>query len=252
MCSLPSGGGRECAASYSVRYTVVRGDARRPRAGKRDTMSVQEAVDGLGQLINGEIVTNGDTFPVENPSTGEIIAQCLRRRSRWSTTPWRRPRPPGRSGRDPEDERVRSSGRCARRSRAASRPSTRSRRPRRATPARRRGVVLDRLRQAHRRPTPARRHPRRHRRPHGEGRAHTVGVVAAIAPWNAPVLILAEKIFTALLVGDTVVAKPSPFTPLGTLWSPSSGRTSCRRASSTSSPATTRSGRRWSRTRPRA
>ena len=44
-----------------------------------------------------------------------------------------------------------------------------------------------------------------------------VGVVAAIAPWNAPVLILAEKIFTALLVGDTVVAKPSPFTPLGTL-----------------------------------
>ena len=30
-------------------------------------------------------------------------------------------------------------------------------------------------------------------------------------------LILAEKIFTVLLVGNTIVAKPSPFTPLGTL-----------------------------------
>ncbi len=44
-----------------------------------------------------------------------------------------------------------------------------------------------------------------------------VGVVAAIAPWNAPVLILSEKIATALLVGNTVVAKPSPFTSLATL-----------------------------------
>lgn len=44
-----------------------------------------------------------------------------------------------------------------------------------------------------------------------------VGVVAAIAPWNAPILIACEKIATALLVGNTVVAKPSPFTPLATL-----------------------------------
>jgi acyl-CoA reductase-like NAD-dependent aldehyde dehydrogenase len=44
-----------------------------------------------------------------------------------------------------------------------------------------------------------------------------VGVVAAITPWNAPVLILCEKIATALLVGNTVVAKPSPFTSLATL-----------------------------------
>lgn len=44
-----------------------------------------------------------------------------------------------------------------------------------------------------------------------------VGVVAAIAPWNAPVLIVCEKIAHAMLVGDTVVAKPSPFTPLATL-----------------------------------
>lgn len=44
-----------------------------------------------------------------------------------------------------------------------------------------------------------------------------VGVVAAITPWNAPILILCEKVATALLVGDTVVAKPSPFTPMATL-----------------------------------
>ena len=44
-----------------------------------------------------------------------------------------------------------------------------------------------------------------------------VGVVAAITPWNAPILILCEKIATALLLGNTVVAKPSPFTSLATL-----------------------------------
>jgi len=44
-----------------------------------------------------------------------------------------------------------------------------------------------------------------------------VGVVAAITPWNAPVLIGIEKLFAALTVGNTVVLKPSPFTPLATL-----------------------------------
>ncbi len=44
-----------------------------------------------------------------------------------------------------------------------------------------------------------------------------VGVVAAITPWNAPVLMLVNKIAAALLVGDTVVAKPSPFSPFSSL-----------------------------------
>jgi len=44
-----------------------------------------------------------------------------------------------------------------------------------------------------------------------------VGVVAAITPWNAPVLIGVEKLFAALAVGNSVVLKPSPFTPLATL-----------------------------------
>jgi acyl-CoA reductase-like NAD-dependent aldehyde dehydrogenase len=47
---------------------------------------------------------------------------------------------------------------------------------------------------------------------------HTpLGVVAAITPWNFPVLLLALKVAPALLAGNTVVAKPAPTTPLTTL-----------------------------------
>ncbi|MCL2894380.1 aldehyde dehydrogenase family protein [Brenneria tiliae] len=41
-----------------------------------------------------------------------------------------------------------------------------------------------------------------------------LGVVAAIGPWNQPLLLLAVKIIPALLVGCTVVLKPAPTTPL--------------------------------------
>lgn len=41
-----------------------------------------------------------------------------------------------------------------------------------------------------------------------------VGVVAAIAPWNAPFGIMASKVAYALLAGCTVIMKPSPETPL--------------------------------------
>jgi acyl-CoA reductase-like NAD-dependent aldehyde dehydrogenase len=44
-----------------------------------------------------------------------------------------------------------------------------------------------------------------------------VGVVAAITPWNFPISLLAWKIAPAFRAGDTVVAKPSPYTPLTTL-----------------------------------
>ena len=43
------------------------------------------------------------------------------------------------------------------------------------------------------------------------------GVVAAITPWNFPILIAMSKIAPALLAGNTVVLKPSPYTPLATL-----------------------------------
>jgi acyl-CoA reductase-like NAD-dependent aldehyde dehydrogenase len=47
--------------------------------------------------------------------------------------------------------------------------------------------------------------------------ARPFGVVAAITPWNFPILIALSKIAPALRAGNTVVLKPSPFTPLATL-----------------------------------
>ncbi len=44
-----------------------------------------------------------------------------------------------------------------------------------------------------------------------------VGVVAAIAPWNAPYGIMLNKVAYALAAGCTVIMKPSPETPLGDL-----------------------------------
>lgn len=44
-----------------------------------------------------------------------------------------------------------------------------------------------------------------------------LGVVAALVPWNFPVSLALWKIAPALLAGNTVVVKPSPFTPLTAL-----------------------------------
>jgi len=48
-----------------------------------------------------------------------------------------------------------------------------------------------------------------HRRP--------LGVLAAIIPWNFPVMMVSFKVPPALLAGNTIVLKPSPTTPLTTL-----------------------------------
>lgn len=44
-----------------------------------------------------------------------------------------------------------------------------------------------------------------------------LGVVAAIIPWNFPLMILGFKLPPALLAGNSVVLKPAPTTPLATL-----------------------------------
>ncbi len=48
-----------------------------------------------------------------------------------------------------------------------------------------------------------------HRKPHG--------VVGAIVPWNFPLGMAAWKIGQSLVTGNTIVLKPSPYTPLATL-----------------------------------
>ena len=47
---------------------------------------------------------------------------------------------------------------------------------------------------------------------------HTpLGVVGAITPWNFPVLLSLWKVAPALITGNTMIVKPSPFTPLTSL-----------------------------------
>ncbi|MHC1478692.1 aldehyde dehydrogenase family protein [Frateuria aurantia] len=47
---------------------------------------------------------------------------------------------------------------------------------------------------------------------------HTpLGVVGAITPWNFPVVLALWKVAPALMAGNTMVIKPSPYTPLTTL-----------------------------------
>src|SRR5258705_11328908 len=50
-----------------------------------------------------------------------------------------------------------------------------------------------------------------------EVRRRPYGVVGAITPWNYPVMLAVWKIAPALLAGNTIVIKPSPYTPLSTL-----------------------------------
>lgn len=44
-----------------------------------------------------------------------------------------------------------------------------------------------------------------------------LGVVAAITPWNFPIVLMAAKIAPALITGNVVIGKPAPTTPLTTL-----------------------------------
>jgi len=52
---------------------------------------------------------------------------------------------------------------------------------------------------------------------HAEVVRKPIGVVAAITPWNFPLILASWKIGPALRAGNTMVLKPSPFTPLATL-----------------------------------
>lgn len=42
-----------------------------------------------------------------------------------------------------------------------------------------------------------------------------IGVIAAIIPWNAPVILTMRKLAPALICGNTIVIKPAPTAPLG-------------------------------------
>jgi len=44
-----------------------------------------------------------------------------------------------------------------------------------------------------------------------------LGVVGAICPWNFPIILSLGKVVPALLTGNTIIVKPSPYTPYTTL-----------------------------------
>lgn len=46
---------------------------------------------------------------------------------------------------------------------------------------------------------------------------HPIGVVGAICPWNFPLVLAIGKIAAALVMGNCIIIKPSPFTPCATL-----------------------------------
>ena len=175
------------------------------------------AVATLGHLVNGELVATGRTFDVTDPSTGETFAQC------------------------PSADAALVDRAVA--AAVAAGPAWAADEPRRrqvltqmldileanladidAFTLRERGTVFGESYAAimwgrHVVETPLQidivedsptRQVRVVRKP--------VGVVAAIAPWNAPILMIVDKVVAALVAGNTVVAKPSPFTSLATMY----------------------------------
>jgi len=44
-----------------------------------------------------------------------------------------------------------------------------------------------------------------------------LGVTVGIVPWNFPILLAAGKIAPAVVTGNPIIIKPSPFTPAGDL-----------------------------------
>src|SRR5262249_56962509 len=48
-------------------------------------------------------------------------------------------------------------------------------------------------------------------------RYEPIGVVAAITPYNAAIIMAFQKVIPALLAGNSVVLRPSPLTPISSL-----------------------------------
>lgn len=48
-------------------------------------------------------------------------------------------------------------------------------------------------------------------------RRTSIGITGAVLPWNAPLLVAAEKLSTAVAAGNTVILKPSPLAPVTVL-----------------------------------
>lgn len=182
-------------------------------------MSLAESLAGLGHLVDGEIIRTEATFPVVNPATGKIAAHCpdaspelldaAVEAARKAQPEW------AAAGEQARQQAIKAMGavlmeRFAELDEVACVEKGVDLAAGEAWVA---AQFADHLAQT---PLPVdviedspERTVRVVRKP--------VGVVAAISPWNAPILISAEKVFSALLAGNSIIVKPSPFTPLATL-----------------------------------
>lgn len=182
-------------------------------------MGIEETISGLGHLINGELVTNGETFDVTNPATGQVFAQCPQ-----ATTA--------------EVDAAMAAADAAQPAWAADLEARREVMRKMAQAIEDNYPTIDALASLEKGQAGAGgeayfgsfwgKSVAEHEIPvdvlqddeskRVEIVRKPIGVVSCIAPWNAPVLIIGEEIFGSLLLGNTVVAKPSPFTPLATLY----------------------------------
>ncbi|WP_159553155.1 aldehyde dehydrogenase family protein [Citricoccus sp. K5] len=183
-------------------------------------MDIERHLVGLGHLIDGEVVSDGQRFDVIAPWNGRVLARCPAA----------------------EAELLEKAVRSARRSQQSWAADSEARRSALANIADRLDEHADDLGTVNSAETGkplhigvgeirgAAEHARWYARQ--SLRVDTledsdaeltqvirepVGVVAAIVPWNGPILMLINKIAASIATGNTVIAKSSPFTPLTSL-----------------------------------
>jgi len=193
----------------------------RPATGSSQDSSAPALLGGFANLIDGQLVTEGPRLDVINPATGAVFAQCpdttrpdfdravaAARRAfiTWGNTSYQQRREAiGRMAQvllDHQDELARlltlEQGKPLGQardeiSRAASQSVGMAK-------IEIKGELLE---------DDASRHV--------ELQWFPLGVVGIITPWNAPINLAAGPLVSALYTGNTVVLKPSPYTPLCTL-----------------------------------
>ena len=190
-------------------------------------------------LINGNLVAGASTTPVLNPATEEVVAQCPRGSiaqldeavaaakaafPAWAATPIEHRRAAVMKAADIIDAHAAELSRLLTTEQGKPLPEATAEVGGMSAFWRHIGsldlpmTVIedsgDRRVEAHRKP---------------------LGVIGAILPWNFPMLLLSFKMPTALIAGNTMVIKPAPTTPLGTLRLAELRRTCSRRGSSMSS-----------------
>ena len=174
--------------------------------------------------LNGEFVTTNNVLPVRNPATDETLAQmstCGRDRVAQALADAHTAFQSWRSvvGRTRGDLLLKIAAEVERRKDEFARTITLENGKPLAQSAGEVAMTIDHLRWF---AEEARRGYGRVIPPQAEGKRHLVikspiGVVAAISPWNVPLVLAVRKVAAALAAGCTVVLKPASATPLCTV-----------------------------------